>query len=121
MQIRSLRSSTVRVLDSDYVQLGRSIGASGTGLVRRFVLRNTVSSMITIVAIETSFLLFGMVIIETTFSIPGLGQGMVLAASQRDFPAIQGYTLLFALIVVVVYLLADVVNAMVDPRVEITG
>ena len=121
VQIRSLRSSTVRVLDSDYVQLGRSIGASGTGLIRRFVLRNTVSSMITIVAIETSFLLFGMVIIETTFSIPGLGQGMVLAASQRDFPAIQGYTLLFALIVVVVYLLADVVNAMVDPRVEITG
>ncbi len=121
VQIRSLRSSTLRVLDSDYVQLGRSIGATGTALIRRFVLRNTVSSMITIVAIETSFLLFGLVIIETTFSIPGLGQGMVLAASQRDFPAIQGYTLIFALVVVGVYLVADVINAMIDPRVEITG
>ena len=121
VQIRSLRSSVIRVLDSDYVQLGRSIGATGVRLVRRFVLRNTVSSMVTIVAIETSFLLFGMVIIETTFSIPGLGQGMVLAASQRDFPAIQGYTLLFALVVVGVYLVADIVNAVIDPRVEISG
>ena len=121
VQIRSLRSSTIRVLDSDYVQLGKSIGATGTALLRRFVLRNTVSSMVTIVAVETSFLLFGMVIIETTFSIPGLGQGMVLAASQRDFPAIQGYTLLFAIVVVAVYLVADVVNAIIDPRVEITG
>ena len=121
VQIRSLRSSAIRVLESDYVQLGRSIGATGTALMRRFVLRNTVSSMVTIVAIETSFLLFGMVIIETTFSIPGLGQGMVLAASQRDFPAIQGYTLLFAIVVVAVYLVADVINAMIDPRVEIAG
>ncbi|MXW35074.1 MAG: ABC transporter permease [Acidimicrobiaceae bacterium] len=121
IQIRSLRASTIRVLDSDYVQLGRSIGAHGSSLVRWFVLRNTVSSTVTIIAIETSFLLFGMVVIETTFSLPGLGQGMVLAASQRDFPAIQGYTLLFALIVVAVYLLADVINAMLDPRVEISG
>ena len=121
VQIRSLRSSAIRVLESDYVQLGRSIGATGTALMRRFVLRNTVSSMVTIVAIETSFLLFGMVIIETTFGIPGLGQGMVLAASQRDFPAIQGYTLLFAIVVVAVYLVADVINAMIDPRVEIAG
>lgn len=121
VQIRSLRSSAIRVLDSDYVQLGRSMGTTGVRLVRHFVLRNTVSSMVTIVAIETSFLLFGMVIIETTFSIPGLGQGMVLAASQRDFPAIQGYTLLFALIVMGVYLVADIVNAVIDPRVEISG
>ena len=121
VQIRSLRSSVIRVLDSDYVQLGRSMGTTGVRLVRHFVLRNTVSSMVTIVAIETSFLLFGMVIIETTFSIPGLGQGMVLAASQRDFPAIQGYTLLFALIVMGVYLVADIVNAVIDPRVEISG
>ena len=119
--IRSLRSSTNRVLESDYVQLGRSIGSSGVGLIRRFVARNTVSSMITLLAIETSFLLFGMLVIETTFSIPGLGQGMVLAASQRDFPAIQGYTLLFAIVVVGVYLVADVINTLIDPRVEISG
>ena len=119
--IRSLRSSTNRVLESDYVQLGRSIGSSGAGLIRRFVVRNTVSSMITLLAIETSFMLFGMLVIETTFSIPGLGQGMVLAASQRDFPAIQGYTLLFAIVVVAVYLVTDVVNTMIDPRVEVSG
>ncbi len=119
--IRSLRTSTIKVLESDYVQVGHSIGFSGFGLIRRFVLRNTLSSMVTLLAIETSFLLFGMVVIETTFSIPGLGQGMVLAASQRDFPAIQGLTLLFALVVVAVYLIADVINAILDPRVEISA
>lgn len=121
VQIRGLRSSTIKVLDSDHVQLGRSIGSRGPGLIRRFVLRNTISSMITILAIETSFLLFGMVVVESTFSIPGLGQGMVLAATQRDFPAIQGYTLLFAFVVVMVFLVADIVGAMIDPRVEIAG
>ena len=121
IQIRSLRSSTIKVLESDYVQVGRSIGLDGLPLIRKFVLRNTVSATVTLLAIETSFLLFSMVIIESTFNIPGLGQGMVHAASQRDFPSIQGYTLLFALIVVAVYLIADVVNALIDPRVEISA
>lgn len=121
IQIRSLRSSTIKVLESDYVQVGRSIGVDGLPLIRKFVIRNTISATITLLAIETSFLLFSMVIIESTFNIPGLGQGMVHAASQRDFPAIQGYTLLFALIVVGVYLIADIVNALIDPRVEISA
>ncbi|WP_166355203.1 ABC transporter permease [Phytoactinopolyspora limicola] len=121
IQIRSLRASIIRCLGSDYVAAGRALGASGFLLVRRFVLRNAASSMVTLAAVQTSFLLFTMVVLETTFGLPGLGQGMVMAAVQRDLPAVQGYTLVFALTVVLVYLLADVVNAVLDPRVEIRG
>lgn len=121
LQIRSLRSSVIGVLDSDYVATGRALGASGFTLVRRFVLRNAVSSMVTILAIEISFVLFSLVVVEATFALPGVGEGMVRAATQRDFPAVQGYTLVFALVVVGVYLLADVVNSLLDPRVEVTS
>jgi peptide/nickel transport system permease protein len=119
IQIRSLRASIISVLGSDHVTTGRSMGIPPSRLMRRFVLRNAAPPTIAILALDIGFLLFGAVVIETTFALPGIGQGLVLAARQRDLPAIQGYTLLFALMVVAVYLLADILTAMVDPRVEI--
>ena len=95
------------------------MGIAPSRIMRRFVLRNAAPPTIAILALDIGFLLFGAVVIETTFALPGIGQGLVLAARQRDLPAIQGYTLLFALMVVAVYLLADILTAMVDPRVEI--
>lgn len=119
IEIRSLRTSVISVLGSDYVTTGQSMGIPRSRLMRRFVLRNAAPPTIAILALDVGFLLFGAVVIETTFALPGVGQGLVLAARQRDLPAIQGYTLLFALMVVAVYLVADIVTAMVDPRVEI--
>lgn len=117
--IRGLRASMIQVMESDYISTARSIGVAGGRLVRRFVLRNSAGPGVTLVAIEIGFLLFGAVVIETTFALPGVGQGLVLAARGRDLPSVQGYTLLFALVVVAVYLLADIVTAILDPRVEI--
>ncbi len=119
--IRGLRASIISVMESDYIATARSIGVAGGRLVRRFVLRNSAGPGITLVAIEMGYLLFGAVVIETTFALPGVGQGLVLAARGRDLPSVQGYTLLFALAVVAVYLLSDVVTAILDPRVEIEG
>jgi peptide/nickel transport system permease protein len=117
--IRGLRASLISVLESDYVSTARSIGVTGNHLVRRFVLRNAAGPGVTLIALDIGYLLFGAVVIETTFALPGVGQGLVLAARGRDLPSLQGYTLLFALVVVAVYLLADVVTAVLDPRVEI--
>ena len=119
IQIRSLRASTIAVLGSDYITTARSMGIPPSRLMRRFVLRNAAPPTIAIVALDVGFLLFGAVVIETTFALPGIGQGLVLAARGRDIPAIQGYTLLFAVMVVAVYLLADILTAIADPRVEI--
>jgi peptide/nickel transport system permease protein len=119
IQIRALRASVIGVMGSDHVSTARSIGIPSGRLMRRFVARNAAPPVIAILALDIGFLLFGAVVIETTFALPGIGQGLVLAARGRDIPSIQGYTLLFAIIVVAVYLLADILTAMVDPRVEI--
>ena len=119
IQIRSLRASLINVRGSDYVATGRAMGLSESRLMRRFVLRNASPPTISVLALNMGFLLFGAVVIETTFALPGIGQGIVLAARGRDLPAIQGYTLLFAVLVVAVYLVADIVTAVLDPRVEI--
>jgi peptide/nickel transport system permease protein len=117
--VRNLRVRMIDILDSDYVATAQSIGLSRGRIIRRFVLRNAASSSVTLLALEIGFLLFGAVVIETTFAIHGLGEGLVVAARGRDLAAVQGYTLLFALAVVAVHLAADVINAWLDPRVEI--
>jgi peptide/nickel transport system permease protein len=117
--VRSLRVRMISILESDYVATAQSIGLSRGRIIRRFVLRNAASSSVTLLALEVGFLLFGAVVIETTFAIHGLGEGLVVAARGRDLAAVQGYTLFFALGVVVVHLVADVINALLDPRMEI--
>lgn len=119
--VRGLRAAMISVMESEYISTARSVGVSGGRLVRRFVLRNAAGPGVTLVALEIGYLLFGAVVIETTFALPGVGQGIVIAARGRDLPTVQGYTLLFALIVVVVYLVSDIVMAILDPRVEIEG
>lgn len=119
--IRSLRASIIGVLDTDYVATARALGLSEATIVRRFVMRNAAIPTITIMALELAFLLFGAVVVETTFALPGVGEGLVLAARGRDLPAIQGYTLLFAVAVVLIYLAADILSALLDPRVEISS
>jgi peptide/nickel transport system permease protein len=119
VMIRSLRASIIEVLDSEYVNAARSLGVSKGRLFRRFVLRNAAPSMVTLLAVQSVYFLFGAVVIETTFDLPGLGQGLVIAAGNRDFPLVQGYTLVFAVAVVLIYLISDIVTAMLDPRVVI--
>lgn len=117
--IRSMRVSISDILESDYVATAHSIGLPRARILRRFVLRNAASSSVTLLALEIGFLLFAAVVIETTFAIHGIGEGLVLAARGRDLAALQGYTLLFALVVVATNLAADVINALLDPRLEI--
>lgn len=117
--IRSLRATIVESLESEYVDAARSLGVSGNRLMRRFVLRNSLPPMVTLLAVQSGYFLFGAVVLETTFALSGLGEGIVQAALQRDFPLVQGLTLVFAFCVVAVYLLADVVTALLDPRVAI--
>ena len=121
IMIRSLRTTIIHVLESDQVSAARSLGISGLRLYRRFVVRNALPSMVTLLAVQAGYFLFGAVVIETTFNLPGLGEGLVVAATNRDFPLVQGYTLLFAVAIVLIYLVADIVVAMLDPRVVIEG
>ena len=116
--IRSLRASMLSVLGADYITTARSKGVPGMRLFVRHVLRNAVIPAITVLGINIGFLIGGTVIIENVFSIPGIGELMINSIFQRDFPVVQGVTLVFAIMVVLVNLLADMTYAALDPRVS---
>jgi peptide/nickel transport system permease protein len=116
--IRSLRASMLSVLGADYITTARSKGVPGSRLFVRHVLRNAVIPAITVLGINIGFLIGGTVIIENVFAIPGVGQLMINSIFQRDFPVVQGVTLVFAVLVVLINLLTDVGYALLDPRVR---
>jgi peptide/nickel transport system permease protein len=116
--IRSLRASMLSVLTAEYIVTARSKGVSSRRLFQRHVLRNAVIPAVTVLAINIGFLIGATVIIEQIFAIPGIGQLMINSIFQRDFPVVQGVTLVFAIMVVLVNLLADLSYAALDPRVR---
>jgi peptide/nickel transport system permease protein len=116
--IRSLRASMLNVLTAEYIVTARSKGVSSRRLFQRHVLRNAVIPAVTVLAINIGFLVGATVIIEQIFAIPGIGQLMINSIFQRDFSVVQGVTLVFGVLVVLVNLLADLSYAALDPRVR---
>jgi peptide/nickel transport system permease protein len=116
--IRSLRASMLNVLTAEYVVTARSKGVSSRRLFLRHVLRNAVIPAVTVLAINLGYLVGATVVIEEVFAVPGIGQLMINSIFQRDFPVVQGVTLVFGIMVVLVYLLADLAYAALDPRVR---
>ena len=117
MLIRSLRSGVIDVLKAPYVEFARAKGLRESLILRRHVLRNALISTVTILGLNIGFLMGGSVIIETVFTIPGLGSLMVNSIFARDYPVVQGITLFFGILVILVNLLTDLVYSLLDPRV----
>lgn len=116
--IRSLRSSTITVLGSEYIATARSKGSGGITLFRQHVLRNAIIPTVSILGVNLGYLVGGSIVIEKVFALPGLGSLMLNAIFARDFPTIQGVTLFVAIFVVLVGILTDVVYTLLDPRVN---
>ncbi|WP_065374721.1 ABC transporter permease [Ensifer adhaerens] len=114
--LRNLRASLIEVLDADYVQFARAKGLSPRIIMTRHVLRNAVVSTVTLLGLSIGNLMSGTLVTETVFAIPGVGRLMLEAIFARDYPLIQGLTLTFAVLVSVVFLLTDVVQSWLDPR-----
>jgi peptide/nickel transport system permease protein len=116
--IRSLRASMLEVLESEYVTTARSKGLSERRVLVRHALRNAVVSAVSVLGVNIGFLIGGTLVVEQVFALPGLGQLMINSIFQRDFPVVQAVTLVFAVLVVLVYLLTDIAHALLDPRVR---
>jgi peptide/nickel transport system permease protein len=114
--IRSLRSRLIEVLDSEYVAVARSVGIQGFSLRSRHVMRNALGPMVTLLALNVGYLLFGVVILEATFNVPGLGTSLIEASAKQDSYTVQGITLLFALGVVFSNYIGEIIVAALDPR-----
>jgi peptide/nickel transport system permease protein len=114
--IRSLRNSLLEVMSEDYVRTARAKGLRDRIVLLSHTLPNALLPTITIFGINIAFLLGSTVVIENVFAIGGIGQLLVSAILQRDYPVVQGITLVLAVSVVAINLLTDVVYAMLDPR-----
>ena len=117
--IRSLRQGMIAALNSDYVAFARAKGAGTATVLFRYGLRNAAIPAVSVLGVNIGFLVGGTLVVENVFALPGLGTLMVQSILNRDFPVVQGITLVFALLVVLVYLLTDVAYALLDPRVRL--
>lgn len=117
--MRMMRSSVLEELGKDYLMVARAKGLSSRVVVMRHAVRNALVPVITVVGIQTGYLLGGTVIVEQIFSIPGIGRLALDAVLQRDYPVVQGTTLFIAAAFVAMNTLADVVYGLVDPRIRV--
>jgi len=115
--MRNLRNSIVEVLEADYVDFARAKGLKPKIVLGKHVLRNAVIPTVTLLGLNIGTLLGGAVITESVFAVPGAGRLMIDSIFGRDYPVIQGLTLAMALLVSLVFLATDLVQASLDPRV----
>jgi ABC-type dipeptide/oligopeptide/nickel transport system permease component len=117
--MRLVRSSMLDVLGSEYVKLARIKGLPERTVIWKHALRNALIAPLTAAGAIFASLITGAVILETVFAWPGVGRLMVTAVSGRDFPVVQGVTLMVALVTLLVNLLVDIAYAYVDPRIRV--
>ena len=114
--MRHTRSAMLQVLSADYVRTARAKGLSETVVVLRHALRNALTPIITLGALELGTLLSGAVLTEQVFTIPGFGKLIVDSVFNRDYAVVQGVVLVTATAYIVLNLLADMANVAVNPR-----
>jgi peptide/nickel transport system permease protein len=116
--MRFVRAGLLEVLSSDYVRTARAKGVREHAVVLRHAMRNALIPVVTVMGIQLALLLSGTVVVETVFSIRGIGRILVAAIFDRDYPIVQGVILLIAVIFVMANLLVDIVYTFLDPRIR---
>ncbi|MGG5823891.1 ABC transporter permease, partial [Falsiroseomonas sp. HW251] len=116
---RVTRSCMLDVLNQDYIRTARAKGLPVHSIVWVHALRNALLPVITVVGLQTGFLLGGVVVTETVFSWPGVGRLAIQAIYARDFPVVQAVVVTFAAAFVLVNLIVDLLYAVLDPRVRL--
>jgi peptide/nickel transport system permease protein len=116
---RNLRASLLSELDADYVAAARAKGLPAHWIFARHVLRNSLISTINLLGVNLGWLVGGTVVVETVFSVPGLGSLMVSSIFARDYMVVQAITLTFACATLLVNFVVDVVTVALDPRIEL--
>jgi len=118
---RYMRQAMLEVVRQDYIQSARAKGLAEAVVIRKHALRNALLPIVTILALSLPGLIGGSVIVEWTFGIPGMGQLMVQAVFQRDYPLVMGNLVIVATLTLVANLIADVSYGVIDPRIRLAG
>jgi peptide/nickel transport system permease protein len=118
---RMIRASTMETLHEDFVRTGRAKGLGEWAVVRRHVLPNALTPVVTMLAMDMALLFGSAVFVERVFGLPGLGTLLTSALRGRDLPVILGVTLVVATVIIVLTLVADLLYGVLDPRVRTAG
>jgi peptide/nickel transport system permease protein/oligopeptide transport system permease protein len=116
---RLTRSSMIEVLNQDFIRTARAKGLPRTVVLYRHALRAGLIPVVTMMGMQFTYLMGGAVIIENVFSWNGLGRLAIQAIFQRDYPLIQGFILMFSVVVALISLMLDVLYAWLDPRIKV--
>jgi len=116
--LRQTRSGMLEVLSSDYVRTARLKGLPERIVLWRHAVRNGLATTVAVLALDIGYLMGSIVIVEEIFAYPGLGRLMVYAVGNRDIPLVQGTALVIGAVYVAANLLADLVQAVLNPRVS---
>jgi peptide/nickel transport system permease protein len=115
---RVTRAAVAEALTDDYIRTARAKGISEARVLIRHALANAAVPIVTVIGIGIGLLIGGVVVTETVYAIPGLGQLTVDAVLARDFPLVQGITLFFSFVYVLINLLVDMSYLLLDPRIR---
>lgn len=116
---RSLRSSLIEILQSDYVVTGRAAGLPPAVLLWSYVIRNSLIPAVTVLSVHIGWLVGGTVIVERVFGIPGVGSLLINSITGRDYAIIQVVALMLAFLVVMINIATDLVYVALDPRISL--
>jgi peptide/nickel transport system permease protein len=116
--IRLVRVNLLQTLKGDYIEAARARGIREKHVVRRHAFRNALVPVVTVIGLQVALTLSGAVLTESTFSWPGLGNRLFDYLVARDYAAVQGIVTFFGVVVVIVSLGVDIINAAIDPRVR---
>jgi peptide/nickel transport system permease protein len=113
---RVTRSAMLDILQADYIRFARANGMGAGAVVARYALRNAAIPIVTVAGMQFGYLLGGTVVVEQLFAIPGIGQLIVQAMLNRDYPVVQACVLIFVVGFILVNLLSDVAYTLLNPR-----
>lgn len=116
--MRMVRATMLEVLGQDYVRTARAKGVRRKVVVSRHALRNALIPVVTVVGFEVGILMGGSAIVEIIFGLPGIGNTLINAIFNRDYPVVQGATMLLAFIFILANLLVDLLYGVLDPRIS---
>ncbi len=117
-QLRVLRASMETVFQEDYIQTSHAFGIPLPRIVFVYALKNAVLPLLTVVGVDVGYLLGGVIVAEVVFAFPGIGQLALTALNARDYPLIQGITIVSASAFVFVNIFIDILYAIIDPRIR---
>lgn len=117
---RYMRQSMLEVIRQDYVQSARAKGLPESVVIGKHALRNAMMPIVTVLGLSLPGLIGGSVIVETIFAIPGMGQLMVQAVWERDYPVIMANLVIVATLTLVANLIADLSYSLIDPRIRVS-